>query len=206
MPSGKASWPPSRTNSSGAIGKKKKFTQCGDVVEQTNEGFELSQPTYLENLHEINICASRKKDRSQATSDKEKSQLRALLGGISWHAQQVAPYLAADVSLLLTEVSRSTIETVVKANILLNTAKSRQKQKMKIHAFREEDDLTMVMWVDAANANRADGGSTQGLFPGNDYYGHAPRRSHPRLSDLMALPEDRPHVSLPRGQQKPKLL
>ena len=146
--------------------EEKKFTQCGVVVEQTNEGFELSQPTYLENLHEINICASRKKDRSQATSDKEKSQLRALLGGISWHAQQVAPYLAADVSLLLTEVSRSTIETIVKANILLNTAKSRQKQKMKIHAFHEEDDLTMVMWVDAANANRADGGSTQGLFLG----------------------------------------
>ena len=92
--------------------------------------------------------------------------MRALLGGISWHAQQVAPYLAAEVSLLLTEVSRSTVETIVKANILLNTAKSKQSNKMKIHAFEESDNLTMVMWVDAANGNREDGGSTQGLLLG----------------------------------------
>ena len=143
-----------------------KFTQCGVVIEQTKEGFELSQPSYLENLHEINVNASRKKDRSQATNDKEKTQLRALLGGISWHAQQVAPYLAAEVSLLLTEVSRSTIDTIVRANLLLENAKSRQKQKMKVHSFAKDDELTMVMWVDAANANRIDGGSTQGLFLG----------------------------------------
>ena len=37
---------------------------------------------------------------------------------------------------------------------------------MKIHSFKETDELTMVMWVDAANANRIDGGSTQGLFLG----------------------------------------
>ncbi|OLQ01173.1 Copia protein [Symbiodinium microadriaticum] len=143
-----------------------KFTQCGVVIEQTKEGFELSQPSYLENLHEINVNASRKKDRSQATNDKEKTQLRALLGGISWHAQQVAPYLAAEVSLLLTEVSRSTIDTIVRANLLLENAKSRQKQKMKVHSFAKDDELTMVMWVEAANANRIDGGSTQGLFLG----------------------------------------
>ena len=133
-----------------------RFTQCGVVVEQKPEGFELL----------INVCASRKKRRSDPTTDKEKSQLRALLGGISWHAQQVAPYLAAEVSLLLTEVSRSTVETIVKANILLNTAKSKRLNKMKIHAFEESDNLTMVMWVDAANGNREDGGSTQGLLLG----------------------------------------
>ena len=62
-----------------------RFTQCGVVVEQKPEGFELSQPHYLENLQEINICAIRKKCRSAPTTDKEKSQLRALLGGVRWH-------------------------------------------------------------------------------------------------------------------------
>eukprot|EP00439_Symbiodinium_sp_Y106_P008646 s6918_g1.t1 len=64
------------------------------------------------------------------------------------------------------QVSRSTLDTVVKSNILLATAKAKQNYKMKIHAFKESDDLTMVMWVDAANGNRVDGGSTQGLFLG----------------------------------------
>ena len=136
------------------------------IIEQKEEGFELSQPSYLDNLKEIGVNASRRKDRSQPTTDKEKSQLRALLGGISWHAQQVAPYLAAEVGLLLTEVSRSTVDTIVKANILLSHAKSKKDHIMKIHSFKESDTLTLVSWVDAAQGNRADGGSTQGIFIG----------------------------------------
>ncbi|CAE7239180.1 RE1 [Symbiodinium sp. CCMP2592] len=146
--------------------EQNKFTQCGVIIEQKPEGFELSQPTYLDNLQEIGINATRRKDRTQPTSDKEKSQLRALLGGISWHAQQVAPYLAAEVGLLLTEVSRSTVETIVKANILLATAKHKQDHIMKIHSFKETDHLTLIAWVDAAQGNRIDGGSTQGIFIG----------------------------------------
>ena len=143
-----------------------RFTQCGVVVEQKPEGFELSQPSYLDNLQEIGVNATRRKDLTQSTTDREKTQLRALLGGISWHSQQVAPYLAAEVSLLLTEVSRSSVETILKANMLLANAKAKQAYKMKIHAFEENDDLVMIMWVDAANGNRAEGGSTQGLFLG----------------------------------------
>ncbi|CAE7316570.1 RE1, partial [Symbiodinium pilosum] len=143
-----------------------KFTQCGVVVEQTPEGFELSQPHYLDGLHEIGLNATRRKDRSSPTSERERTQLRALLGGLSWHAQQVAPYLAAEVGMLLTEVSRSTVETIIKANILLSQAKGKSSYKMKIHSFNAEDLLTLVAWVDAGNANRSDGGSTQGIFAG----------------------------------------
>ena len=142
------------------------FTQCGVVVKQVPEGIELSQPAYLDNLNEIGVCASRRKDKTSPTSDKEKTQLRALLGGLSWHASQVAPYLAAEVSLLLTEVTRSTVDTIIKANILLSQAKARKDCVMKIHSFREEDELVLVAWVDAGNANRSDGGSTQGILVG----------------------------------------
>ena len=143
-----------------------KFVQCGVLVEQGAEGFELSQPSYLENLAEISVNATRRKQKDDPTNDKEKSQLRALLGGISWHAQQVAPYLAADVSLLLSEVTHSTVDTIIRANILLSQAKAKANYKMKIHAFDEADELTLVAWVDAGNCNRSDGGSTQGIFIG----------------------------------------
>ncbi|CAE6969386.1 RE2 [Symbiodinium sp. CCMP2592] len=146
--------------------EQNKFTQCGVVVEQTSSGFELSQPHYLDSLHEIGVNASRKKDKSQPTTDKEKSQLRALLGGISWHAQQVAPYLAAEVGLLLTEVTRSSVDTIIRANMLLAAAKSKQHYRMKIHAFDKDQELVLIAWVDAANGNRMDGGSTQGILLG----------------------------------------
>ncbi|OLQ14156.1 hypothetical protein AK812_SmicGene1722 [Symbiodinium microadriaticum] len=64
------------------------------------------------------------------------------------------------------QVSRSTVETIVKANMLLAAAKGKKDHVMRIHSFQPDDTLTMVAWVDAAQGNRADGGSTQGIFLG----------------------------------------
>eukprot|EP00439_Symbiodinium_sp_Y106_P032777 s3772_g3.t3 len=66
----------------------------------------------------------------------------------------------------ITKVTRSTVETIIQSNILLSHAKAKQNYLMKIHAFRPEDDLVFIGWVDAANGNRSDGGSTQGIFIG----------------------------------------
>ncbi|CAE7246546.1 unnamed protein product, partial [Symbiodinium pilosum] len=63
-------------------------------------------------------------------------------------------------------VTRSSVETIVKANILLSNAKAKAGYKMKIHSFHERDKLNLVAWVDAGNCNRPDGGSTQGIFVG----------------------------------------
>ncbi|CAE7632776.1 RE1 [Symbiodinium sp. CCMP2592] len=142
------------------------FTQCGVLVETTNQGIELSQPKYLENLSEIGVSASRRKDRSGKTTERERTQLRALLGGLSWHAQQVSPHLSADVSLLLSEVSDSTVDTIIRANILLSHAKARSEHKLLIHAFDPETPLGLVAWVDAASQSRKSGGSTQGIVIG----------------------------------------
>ena len=92
------------------------FTQCGVQIRRTSTGFELSQPSYLDGTAEISVSAARKKESSLPTTDREKSKLRALLGALSWHAQQVAPHAAAEVSLLLSEVNQSTVQTITKAD------------------------------------------------------------------------------------------
>lgn len=66
----------------------------------------LSQEKYVDDLKYI-IRASRKRDKHAATDDYEKSQLRSLLGGISWHAQQVAPHFSSEVGLLLSEINQA---------------------------------------------------------------------------------------------------
>ena len=142
-----------------------RFVQCGVLIETTSEGFTLSQPTYLSNLEEIHINAQRRKDRSAETTDWEKTQLRALLGGLSWYAQQTGPHLAAEVSLMLSEVSKSRVETIIQANLFLQHAKNRKDHKLQIFKQRDED-MQFYAWVDAANKNRVDDGSTQGIFIG----------------------------------------
>ena len=142
------------------------FVQCGVSIKRTPEGFELSQERYVNTIKEIPVNATRKKQETQTTTEREKSQLRALLGAISWHAQQVAPHLSAEVSLLLSEVAQSTVSTITKANSCLRRARAQKGHAMKIHAFPETEELGLFAWVDAANQNRVDGYSTQGILIG----------------------------------------
>ncbi|CAE7273716.1 RE1 [Symbiodinium sp. CCMP2592] len=146
--------------------EKDNFVQCGVKVERVEEGFRLSQPQFVEGLQEINLNATRRKERDQPTSDKEKGQMRALLGSLSWLAQQTAPHLSASVGLLLSEIARSTVDTVIRCNLLLRQVKQRKQHHMLIHAIPMDEPVMMYAWVDAASGNRTDGGSTQGIFIG----------------------------------------
>ena len=141
------------------------FTQCGVQVETTKDGFTLSQPRYLEGVSEIHVNAVRRKTRQAPTTERERTQLRGLLGALSWHSQQVAPHLSADVSMMLSEVTGSTVETIFKANTLLSHAKARSSHHLRIHRCAAEE-MVLVAWVDAGSQNRWDGGSTQGVVVG----------------------------------------
>ena len=70
------------------------------------------------------------------------------------------------MGLLLSEVTSSTVETLLKTNLLVQHTKAKRHYKMKIHAFPGTEDICAYAWVDAANQNRHDGGSTQGVLIG----------------------------------------
>ena len=143
---------------------KDSFVQCGVHVETCEQGFRLSQPKYVDNIEAIHVNATRKRARKAPTTEHEKTKLRALLGGLSWHAQQVAPHVSADVGLLLSEVNKSTVDTLVKANNLLEAVKQRKDHTMLI--TKQQSEVHFYAWVDASDKNRIDGGSTQGIFIG----------------------------------------
>ena len=143
-----------------------RFVQCGVLLEQHEDfSFSLSQEKYVEDLKYINLRAHRKKDRNSPTDDWEKTQLRTLLGGVSWHAQQVAPHFAAEVGLLLSEVNKSSIDTVLRANRLMDKVKGLKDHRLKVHAI-PVSELALYVWVDAGSQNRPDGSSTQGIVLG----------------------------------------
>ena len=144
-----------------------RFAQRGVLIEAQPDGsFALSQPHYVGGVKEINLNATRKGETNSPTTEREKTALRATLEAISWHAQQVAPHFSAEVGLLLSEVSESTVGTVQKTNNLLSRAKARKDHKLYIHAFTPDTRLGLFAWADAAGQNRRDGSSTQGIFIG----------------------------------------
>ena len=147
--------------------QSKSFVQCGVLIEeQPDNSYHLSQPDYMTKVKEIPLPATRRKDSKQETNEWEKSQLRGALGALSWHAQQVAPHFSAEVGLLLSEVSTSTVDTILRVNKLIFAARGRKGHKLVIHHFSPKLELGLFMWADAAGQNRRDGSSTQGLFLG----------------------------------------
>ena len=146
--------------------EKDSFTQCGVQIQRHDKNFLLSQSSYLDGVPEIPINSSRRKNPSEVTTPWEKSQLRALLGALSWYAQQVGPHVSADVGLLLSEVNSSTVKTLMQANTLLVHTKARKGHQMIIHNFPKGTSMGLFAWVDASSQNRVCGGSTEGLFVG----------------------------------------
>lgn len=64
------------------------FVQCGVKVERQPDGsFHLSQQQYLDKVSEINLNASRRKQPKEQMNEWEKTQLRGLLGALSWYSQ-----------------------------------------------------------------------------------------------------------------------
>ena len=83
----------------------------------------------MDKVNEINLSTARKRDLLSPTTEHEKSQ------------QQVAPHFSAEVGLLLSDVTVSNVQTVIKTNQLLQAAKARRHHKMVIDAFPHETDL-----------------------------------------------------------------
>lgn len=74
------------------------FIQCGVRAQRQSDGsFHLSQTAYVDKIPEIFLSANRRKETEQATTDREKTALRATLGGLSWQAQETAPHFSAEV-------------------------------------------------------------------------------------------------------------
>ena len=143
------------------------LTQCGAQIERQEDGsFTLSQERYMQNVREIPISPQRRSQRKEATSEQEKTQLRGLLGALSWHANQVGFRYAAYVSLGLSEVPQSTVEALMSANQLLHKMRDAAKEPMLIHRVGDPEEVALTAWTDASNQNCHDGSSTGGVCIG----------------------------------------
>ena len=143
------------------------FTQCGVQIKRQEGGtFELSQQRYMENVKEIPISQTRRRQRKEPTSPQEQTQLRGLLGSLSWHANQIGYRYSSYVSLYLSEVPCSTVETMMEVNALLHKIKDAARDPMIIRPLGSPEEVTLVAWTDASNQNRRNGDSTAGIFIG----------------------------------------
>ena len=144
--------------------KEWSFEFCGIHIEQDADlNITVDQAKYVAGLHPITVSRERGKQEGAKLTSSEETQLRALLGGLQWHATSVASYLQCGVSMLQGEVKQATVKTLIQANKLLRQAKAYGNIKMRFTKLGELQDLVIGVFSDAAWANRPDEGS-QGAY------------------------------------------
>ena len=122
-------------------------------------GFDLSQTQYIDDIRELSISAERRREPKSPTTEGEKTRIQAVLGALSWCAQQTSPHLAAGVSLFLSQVRDSTVSTMIDINKLVYKTKCHRKHVLKVHGNLPASDLLVAGWADAADQS-----SFQGTF------------------------------------------
>ena len=144
--------------------ESQKFTQCGVVIEQNNDGFVLSQEHFLDDVQEIHLPSQRFQEQELPVTESERQQMRSVLGCLSWYAYQTGYHLSGPVGLMLSQGSKATVADVIAVNKLLKRARTKRHHRVRVH--RHEGPLHLACWVDASHANRPDGSSTKGIFVG----------------------------------------
>ena len=143
------------------------FTQCGvRVREVAGGGYDLDQMKYLEEVQEIQLTKERRKETKEPTTESEQTELRGLLGAISWHTSQIGYRFSAYSSLFLSEVRSSTVQTILDVNQLVQKVRHAAKDPMRIFPFQAHEEPQIYCWCDASSQNRPDGSSTKGIFVG----------------------------------------
>ena len=81
---------------------------------------------------------------------KEQSQLRGLLGGLAWPANQTQPHLPASVSLAQAASSNATVGELLEVNKTLRYAKETSDIHLVLRGHGRLDEIRFGIYRDAS--------------------------------------------------------
>ena len=138
------------------------FDYCGVNIHcHDPHHLELSQSGYYTKVKPIHFESS---EEERTVSEKERHQLRALVGALQWPATQSAPHLQAMISNLAGSITRATTSTLAECNKALRFAKHHSDVKLEYQFLGPINELTFLVYCDAAFASRADLSSQGGYL------------------------------------------
>ena len=129
---------------------------CGCDIVKDDKVISLKQTDYITKQKPITLPSTRKNDPNSPLTQKETTQLRALIGALQWPCTQSSPYLQCSVSQLAGKVSKATVNTIDHGNKILRMAKANSDVTLQYGNLGDINDITFVTYADAAYANRDD--------------------------------------------------
>eukprot|EP00435_Cladocopium_sp_Y103_P013878 s2359_g3.t1 len=122
-------------------GERQMFCGCQVTQALDNATITFDLQKYLHQLKPLNIEKARKLCPTEKATPKEQSQLRGLLGGLAWPANQTQPHLAASVSLAQAASASASVAELLDANKTLRYAKETSDIHLRIRAHGRLEEL-----------------------------------------------------------------
>ena len=142
-----------------------KLEYCGSQIDcQRAEVITLGQEEYIHKVKPIPVTKERLQMPDTPVTEKERSLLRGLIGGLQWPATQSSPHLQVGISRLTGETSRATVATLQNGNKHLRYAKEYADVGLQYRRLGEKNEMTFVVYSDASFATRQDLSSQGGYL------------------------------------------
>jgi hypothetical protein len=141
------------------------FDQCGVRVVQNPEtfNFDMDQEDFSKTVKPLHVPRPRRQTPKSPTTDAEKTAMRGVLGALQWRATQTAPWLQAELSLLLSRVTSSTVEDLIQCNSLYRQLLRTSGIRIRVEGYAGRD-VGFVTYTDASWGCRNDGSSQLGYL------------------------------------------
>ena len=144
--------------------KQQSFVFTGVSIHQNADySIDLSQEKYIEDIPSISIDRSRRQNPTNSVTEKERQDLRGLIGSVQYASTNTRPDLSARLSFLQAKITTATVAELMEANRLLHDAKLHKHVRIQIKSIPLKD-LRFVSFSDASFATRANAQSQKGCL------------------------------------------
>ena len=104
-----------------------------EIVCREDGIFLVHQPLYTQKLQQIQLEPGRRRQKYAFCNENEISQLRGVLGGLSWLAKETRPDLSGRVAILQQSMPKPYIQDIIEANSLIREAIKHADVGLTIH-------------------------------------------------------------------------
>ncbi len=139
------------------------FKYIGMEIKQLRRGIVLDQWSYIESMEPIPMSASRSSQKDDELNQCEITQLRSLIGQLSWVGNQTRPDICFDVLELSTSIKHPKVSDILKANKTVKRLKC-ENVPLYFPKFDCVSNMRVVLFCDASYANLSDGVSSASGF------------------------------------------
>ena len=144
--------------------KEKTFVFTGLQITQQDDGaIWIDQTQYIKDIPSITIDKYRRGNSEDVVTEKERQNLRGLIGSLQYAAVNTRPDICNRLSLLQTQINRAKVQTLLDANKLLHESKMNANVTLKIQPIKT-DDVRFIAFSDASFASEKCPDSYQGMM------------------------------------------